>query len=544
MVNSTTITATTPAHAAGAVSVTVTNPDAQSGTLSSGFTYATPTEISFVQVAEATPQVPSGTVSVPYAGPQTPGDLNVIAVGWNDTTATVQSVQDSAGNTYNRAMGPTSGIGLRQSIYYAKNIVGGTNTVTVSFSQPANWPDIRILEYRGVSALDVTAGASGSGTTSNSGSVPTTAAEELIFGAGMVSTDTRAPGTGFTARAITQIDSDIAEDRIVTTAGTYSATSLMGTSGNWVMQMATFKTASAFAPAVTGVTPGSGPTDGGTAVTITGTDFAPGATVSVGGSAADGVSVVNSTTITATTPPHAAGAVAVTVTNADGQSGTLANGFTYTSTSPASPVISLVQHTGKDAGTTTSSTLAFPANNTAHNWITVVVRAGRTGQRFTITDTGGNTYRQAVQLNETADGTTLAIFYAENIAAGANIVTVSDTIAGGTLRFALFEYSGVATTNSLDVTASAQGTGTTPNSGSVTTTASGDLVIGGISTAESSTFTAGSGFVIQERVPAASTKLIVEDRRQTTAGAVSASATLSATGIWAAVMATFKRAQF
>jgi len=41
--SSTTITATTPAHAAGTVSVTVTNTNGLSGTLTNGFTYSTPT---------------------------------------------------------------------------------------------------------------------------------------------------------------------------------------------------------------------------------------------------------------------------------------------------------------------------------------------------------------------------------------------------------------------------------------------------------------------------------------------------------------------
>src|SRR5882672_4084153 len=124
VVSATSITATTPAHAAGAVNVTVTNPGAQSGTLTNGFTYtaAAPT-ISFVQVAAATPQSPTGTVVVSYSSAQTAGDLNIVVVGWNDSTATVQSVRDSAGNTYSLAIGPTSGTKLRQSIYYAKNIV-------------------------------------------------------------------------------------------------------------------------------------------------------------------------------------------------------------------------------------------------------------------------------------------------------------------------------------------------------------------------------------------------------------------------------------
>ena len=42
MVNSTTITATTPTHSAGAVSVLVTNTDAKSGTLTNGYTYTVP----------------------------------------------------------------------------------------------------------------------------------------------------------------------------------------------------------------------------------------------------------------------------------------------------------------------------------------------------------------------------------------------------------------------------------------------------------------------------------------------------------------------
>ena len=75
----------------------------------------------------------------------------------------------------------------------------------------------------------------------SAGSAQTTAANELIFGANTVSTDTKAPGTGFTSRILTYIDSDMAEDRIVNTTGTYSATATLGTSGNWVMQMVTFK---------------------------------------------------------------------------------------------------------------------------------------------------------------------------------------------------------------------------------------------------------------------------------------------------------------
>ena len=82
-------------------------------------------------------------------------------------------------------------------------------------------------------------------------------------------------------------------------------------------------------PTVTLVAPAAGGTTGGTAVTISGTGFMTGATVAIGGTAATSVTVVNAQTITSVTAPHSPGAVAVVVTNPDGQLATRANGFTY-----------------------------------------------------------------------------------------------------------------------------------------------------------------------------------------------------------------------
>src|SRR5437879_2007917 len=120
-----------------------------------------------------------------------------------------------------------------------------------------------------------------------------------------------------------------------------------------------------------------------------------------------------------------------------------------------SGAITLVQHASKDAGNSTSSTLSFGANNTSGNWIAVCVRAGALNEVITVGDTRGDVYRKAIQFNQTTDGFTGAIFYAESIAGGANTVTVSDNISG-TLRFSILEYSGVATSASLDVAAAAQ----------------------------------------------------------------------------------------
>lgn len=84
-------------------------------------------------------------------------------------------------------------------------------------------------------------------------------------------------------------------------------------------------------PTIVSIVPDEGPAAGGTAVTITGTDFATGATVTFGGNAATSVNVVNDTTITCVTPAGTAGAVDVVVTNTDTGTVTEEDGFTYIS---------------------------------------------------------------------------------------------------------------------------------------------------------------------------------------------------------------------
>jgi hypothetical protein len=84
-------------------------------------------------------------------------------------------------------------------------------------------------------------------------------------------------------------------------------------------------------PTLSAITPSSGPSSGGTPVTLTGTDFQTGATVTIGGTAATNVSVLSATQLLATAPAGSAGAKAVVVTNPDGQSATLPGGFLYMS---------------------------------------------------------------------------------------------------------------------------------------------------------------------------------------------------------------------
>jgi hypothetical protein len=92
------------------------------------------------------------------------------------------------------------------------------------------------------------------------------------------------------------------------------------------------------APSVTSVSPTSGPTAGGTSVTIDGSDFTPTSTVDFGGNPALNVVYVSPDQLTATAPATGSGGpVDVTVTTADGTSATgPSDQFTY------APVVSSV----------------------------------------------------------------------------------------------------------------------------------------------------------------------------------------------------------
>jgi IPT/TIG domain len=89
------------------------------------------------------------------------------------------------------------------------------------------------------------------------------------------------------------------------------------------------------APAITSISPSSGPAAGGTAVTIQGTGFTGATAVLFGGAAATGVSVEGDTVIVATSPPGT-GAVNVGVTTPSGTSPIVsASQFSYSATTPS-----------------------------------------------------------------------------------------------------------------------------------------------------------------------------------------------------------------
>jgi len=108
-------------------------------------------------------------------------------------------------------------------------------------------------------------------------------------------------------------------------------------------------------PTIASITPASGPTTGGSVVTITGTNFTGATGVTIGGTAVTSFHVISATSIEAVTPAHAAGSnLSVLVTTAGG-SNTANSLFTYNAAVASTVVDFETASTGLPSGTTFTS---------------------------------------------------------------------------------------------------------------------------------------------------------------------------------------------
>ena len=174
-----------------------------------------------------------------------------------------------------------------------------------------------------------------------------------------------------------------------TTAGTYtfSITLNDGLNQGGVATYTLVVTSSAV-PTLTSVAPNSGSTAGATSVTLTGTDFTGATAVSFGGTAASGYIVNNATTITATTPAHAAGAVNVVVTTPSGTA-TLTNGYTYTVPAPTVGPVSATVAANSSANPITLNITGGAASSVAVATAASHGTATASGTSITYTPTPG-----------------------------------------------------------------------------------------------------------------------------------------------------------
>ena len=422
--------------------------------------------IAFVQLNYATPQSSVSTVSVPFKAAQSAGNLNVVVVGWNDTTSRVSSVTDTKGNAYQLAVGPAAVPGaLTQSIYYAKNIVAaaaGANTVRVSFTAAALYPDIRILEYGGMdqlSPVDVTASATGSTSTSSTPPVATTTSPDLLFAANTVATWTRGAGSGWTNRVITTPDGDIAEDRIVSTAGSYGSSAPLGGPGPWVMQMVAFKqTASAPPPPPTAPTNLAATAASSSQINLSWTNTS---------STQTGVKIERSTDNVSFTQIAVAGATAVSypdsglsasatyyyrvrATNASGDSpySNTASATTSQFVTPPRPALvqNLSTYTNRDGEAGNDFIVNLPTPTLANNCLILALTNAYSPTRtILVSDDKSNTWTAGPHVDFVANNETTTIFFALGVAGGSQKITIHFDASIYDVHATVSEWTNIAT---------------------------------------------------------------------------------------------------
>jgi hypothetical protein len=320
-VSATQVRATTPAGSAGARTVQIVNPSGQSASLANAFTYVGGPGLTSVSPASGPT---SGATTITIAGSGFVSGATVRVNGVAATGVTFVSASQLRANT------PAASAGT-----YAVQVTNPdtqTGTLANAFTY---------VPPPAVTSVSPTSGPTTGGTTITvTGSAFVSGATVRVNGVA---------ATGVTFLSATQV-------RAVTPAGTAGARSVQVTNPD--TQSSTLASAFTYttvtpSPTLTAIAPATGSTAGGTAVTLTGTNFTAGATVTIGGASATSVVVASATSITAVTPSGAAGARDVRVTLTGGQSATLTGAFTYTAPQIPSPTIaSLSPVSGPTAGGT------------------------------------------------------------------------------------------------------------------------------------------------------------------------------------------------
>lgn len=177
---------------------------------------------------------------------------------------------------------------------------------------------------------------------------------------------------------------------------------------------------------VTGVSPTSGPTQGGQQVVVTGSSFDTSPTVTFGGAEAT-VTQASSGILVVQTPPHSSGDVDVVVTNPDGNTGTLLSTapvhYTYAAVANAGSLIVPGQPSG-----TAQASVAFAGSPK----LIVVTVLYETGFTVSLTVAGG-TFGPAIK-SDLWSSYKIETFYAPMVPPGPNVM-IKATLSGATVNF-------------------------------------------------------------------------------------------------------------
>ncbi len=495
------------------------------------------------------------SVSVGFSSPNTSGNLIVAFVRMSSASQTV-NLTDSLGNAYTDAVAQVQNSdGHQVHLFYARNIAGGSNSVTATFSSTNNHSWLAVYEYRGLSVtnpLDRTASSQGSNALPNTGATAATISQnELVFsGLGLPYSysGTVSPGGSYTLlQQDTATSRAASEAQVVGATGSYSGNFNLTASANWSAVVATFSGSggtTVSSPSITTSTLASGTQNSSYSAQLAATGGTTPYTWSViSGTLPTGLSLAPGTGVLSGTPTGTGTSnFTIQVTDASSPNQTATKALSLTISPAAGSSIALVQSNSLQGSGLGSLSVAFSSANHAGNMIIAFVRMSSSSQTVAITDTFGNAYTDAVAQVQTSDGHQVHIFYAKNVVGGSNTVKATFSSTNNHPWLAIYEYSGLSTTNPLDQTAHAQGSSSTPNSGSTAGTGGANELIfsaAGLPGAYSGTVSSASGYTLQQQDTATS-RAATETALATTTGSFAGTFTLSSSTNWTAVVATFK----
>lgn len=188
------------------------------------------------------------SISVTLNNSSSAQNLIIVHVTWDKQNRDISSVTDTK-NTYHLVSGSTISWGqgstkYRSALYYAYSISAGSTPLTIKATLDGNansFIEIYASEYSGVlttsDPLDQTNTTTNNSASVSSGTVTTTAANELVYGVAIGASSPLSGGSGFTVRSTAQ--DNIVEDKTGGSVGSYGAT--FTGSGYWVASVATFK---------------------------------------------------------------------------------------------------------------------------------------------------------------------------------------------------------------------------------------------------------------------------------------------------------------
>lgn len=443
VVSPTQIVATTPRGLPGSANILVINPDGSAVTLNSGFFYTNPADVLAISTVVPASGPTLGGTTLTITGTGFTGGVVVLLGGvpspavtyLGPSMLTVRTPPGLPGVVPLVLRLPDGGVETRPNAFTYEpgglevssispgggRAVGGT-TVRIAGNAFAYGASVMFGSVPAANAMVVnstlivaTTPASAAGTVpirvTNPGGGSASFASGFVFnsdpsvGAGVISGITPATGSslgglqvtitgnGFSGGATVFFGGVPATDVLASGQSTVTARTPQNVAGPVTLTIVNSDGTTALLPnaftytgssgfVVSGVSPASGPASGGTVVLISGNGFVTGASVLFGTVPARTATVVGVEQIYATTPPNAAGPVAITVTNPGVLSAMLPNGFTYLADSgaPASPPAAAPPAAAPPAASSGPGTFAAPPTFSTAGLASVVFNGGTVDQ--------------------------------------------------------------------------------------------------------------------------------------------------------------------